>query len=119
MNEVVVAFVDKTIVRITGLQVKGLKPFELEDKLSQYIGRPVRLIGATGDSLQMDVYGLEPEAVLRDARGIIEAISAVPGLTALEVAGIASAKKARAVSAEELAAMPKTACAKERWLPLK
>lgn len=116
MSEKIIAYVDKTVVKLTGLKIQGLKPFKLEEFLSSKIGRPVRVIGVTSDSLQMDIYGLEPEAVLEDKEGFIKAISLVPGITASEVVQIEKAEKAVTVPVEELARNRSSACPKERWI---
>lgn len=115
MAQRIIAYVDKTIVKITGLKIEGIKPIELETILRDKIGRPVRVIGVTSESLQLDVYGLEPEAVLQDEKGIIRAISLAPGLTATEVAQISQAEKARQVDLTVLAQGSVSACPKERW----
>ncbi|MDR3560341.1 MAG: hypothetical protein P4N59_02705 [Negativicutes bacterium] len=116
MDDKIIAYVDKTIVKITGITVCGIKPNELEVAVAQRIGCPVRVIGVSSSHIQMDIYGLEPEAVMRDEEGIIKAISVMPGLTASEVAGIASAQKAREVSAEQLAGRTRGSCGKENWV---
>lgn len=115
MTERIIAYVDKTIVKITGLRIKGIKPFEVEKILQERIGRTVRVIGITGDSLQLDIYGLEPEAIRLDEQGIIQAISLIPGLTATEVTQIDRAEKARRVDIIELTEVAESACPKERW----
>lgn len=116
MTDRIVAYIDKTIVKISGIKVQGIKPIEVEKLVSERIGRPIRVIGVTSDSLEMDVYGLEPEAILRDNTGIIKAISMVPGLLAADVARIDSAEKAQPVSAEELTRSGGAACPRERRL---
>lgn len=116
MNERIIAYVDKTIVKITGLAITGLKPIDLERVLSETIGRPVRVIGVTSDSLELDVYGLEPEAIMRDEKGIIKAISLITGISATEVAQIDRAEKARQVDISVLSQRVENACPKERWL---
>jgi hypothetical protein len=117
MNQRIIAYVDKTIVKITGLQVTGVKPAELEGILREKVGRPVRVIGVTSESLQLDIYGLEPEAIMQDEKGIIKAISLVPGLTATDVARIDQAEKAQQVDLATLAQCPDRSCPKERWQP--
>jgi hypothetical protein len=119
MNEKIIAYLDKTIIKITGLQIKGLKPNVLEELVAKHIGRPVRVIGVTSETLQLDVYGLEPEAIMRDEQGIIKAISLVEGLTASDITQIDRAEKAAAVAVEELAKSIEASCPKERWLHLK
>lgn len=112
----IVAYVGKTIVKITGINVRGIKPVELEQVVSREIGCPVRVIGVSSQAIKMDVYGLEPEAILQNEQGLITAISLVPGLTASDVACIAAAEKAREVSKTELANRPQTVCPKEKWV---
>lgn len=118
METRIVAFVDKTVVKITGVKVRGLKPYELEQTLKNQIGRPVRVIGVTGDAIEMDIYGLEPEALYRDEQGIVKAVSMVSGITAAEVIKIASAEKSVEVSIERVPKGEYPGCAKERWLNL-
>ena len=114
--EHVIAYADKTVLKISGVKVKGLKPEDLEEKMNTLFQRPVRLIGVTSDSVEMDVYSLEPEQILENQEGLITAISMVPGLTATEVVQIASAEKARAVSADQIVPGLGQGCARERWL---
>ncbi|MDK2879419.1 MAG: hypothetical protein PWR06_2135 [Thermoanaerobacteraceae bacterium] len=114
----VIVYVDKTIVKITGIKVKGLKPFELELALKNLINRPVRVIGVAADSVEMDIYGLAPEAIYKDEKGIIKAVSTVSGITASDVMRIDSAEKSVEVSVEEIPKGEYNGCARERWLEL-
>ncbi|HHV83285.1 MAG TPA: hypothetical protein GXX43_06455 [Tepidanaerobacter syntrophicus] len=114
-NQVIV-FVDKTYVRITGIQIKGLKPFELEQTLKNTLQRPIRVIGVTGSAIEMDIYGIEPEAVYKDEKGIIKAISTVSGITAADVIKIAQAERSVEVSVEKFPKGKYSGCARERWL---
>lgn len=116
MDNQIVVLVDKTYVRITGLQVKGLKPFELEQTLKNTLKRPIRVIGVTGSAIEMDVYGMEPEAIYKDEKGIVKAISAVSGITAADVIKIAQAEKSVEVSIEKFPSEKTPGCARERWL---
>lgn len=118
MEDKIIAYVDKTIVKITGIHVRGIKPADLEKKVAAAIGCPVRVIGVSSQSIQMDIYGLEPEAVLRNEKGFLQAVSLVPGLTASNIMQIATAEKAREVSAVELAKRTRTSCPKENWAGL-
>jgi hypothetical protein len=118
LEDQIVAYVDKTIVKITGIRVRGIKPAELETAVAKEIGCPVRVIGVSSESLQMDVYGLDPEAILQNEQGLIQTISLIPGLTASDVAQIALAEKARAIPAAELANRTRTSCPKENWVGL-
>ncbi len=118
MEDKIIAYVDKTIVKITGIQVRGMKPAELEKQVTAAIGCPVRVIGVSSQSIQMDIYGLEPEAVMRNEQGFLQAVSLVPGLTASNIMQIATAERAREVSATELAKRTRTSCPKENWAGL-
>ncbi|PKM88833.1 MAG: hypothetical protein CVU87_06545 [Firmicutes bacterium HGW-Firmicutes-12] len=116
MTERIIAYVDKTMVKIIGLKIKGIKPTDIEKVLLEQVERPVRVIGVTSDSLQLDIYGLDPEAILRDEKGIIKAISLVPGLSGTEIAQIDQAEKAQQVDIKTLSEGTDRACPKERWL---
>jgi hypothetical protein len=116
MSERIIAYVDKTVVKISGLKIEGIKPIEIERVLRERVKRPVRVIGVTSDSLQLDIYGLEPDAIMRDEEGIIKAISLAPGLSGTEVAQIDQAEKAQQVDIATLSERINKACAKERWL---
>lgn len=111
----IIAVVDKTVVRVTGLEVRGMKPQDVEAHLSRALGRPARVIGVAGDSLEFDVYGLSPEAVLMDSHNVIRAIALADGVRATEVAQVDQAEKARTFSVEELAGRVQAGgCAGER-----
>ena len=110
-----IVYADKTVLRIRGVQVRGLRPAELEDALSERLATVVRVIGATGTSLDMDVYGLGPEAILTDAAGMVRAVSAVPGIRAEDVVTMESGKRIVEVDAAELPDTAWTGCAGERW----
>jgi hypothetical protein len=112
--EQVVAYADKTIVKIEGIKVKGLKPEELEEKIYDLFKRPVRVVGVTSDSLEMDIYNLPPERIIKDKEGVIKVLSLVPGLTATEIAKISKLKKAKAVDVKDIIPGSQYACAAER-----
>jgi translation elongation factor EF-1beta len=115
MDNSVIAYIDKTVVRIKGVDVRGLKPFELEKKLSEFIQRGIRVIGVTGESIEMDIYNIDPEAILKDESGIIKAISAVEGITATELTKIDSARKIVEVDVNSIPKGQQYGCQKERW----
>jgi len=112
--EQVVAYADKTIVKIEGVEVKGLKPEELEKKIYSIFKRPVRVVGVTSESLEMDIYDLPPERIIKDQQGIIKVLSLVPGLTATEISKISKLEKAKAVDINDIIPGSKYACAAER-----
>lgn len=116
MESSIIAYVDKTVVKISGVKIKGLKPYELEENLRESVGRPIRVIGVTGESIEMDVYGLDPEAIYKDENGIVKVIAATEGITAEDVIKIDSAKKAIEVSIDKVPRGYTNGCAKERWL---
>jgi len=115
----VIAYVDKTVVRITGVRVKGLKPCELERALSDRVGATVRVIGVSGDAIDMDVYGLDPDALLKDDRGMVRAISATDGIRAADLVRIEAAPSVVEVDAERLP-KPGSAhgCGRQKWVKL-
>ena len=59
----IIVQVDKTVVKITGIDVKGLNIQQLEEIIKDKLKSVVRIIGVTGSSLEMDVYGIEEDAV--------------------------------------------------------
>lgn len=116
MDAGVIAYVDKTVVKIRGLKVKGLKAHELEEKIEKVIDSRIRVIGVTGNSIDMDVYGMDKEIVFENESGIIEAISMTEGITPLEVIEISSAEKIVEVDYKDIPKGKFSGCAKERWL---
>jgi len=115
MDTSIIAYIDKTVIRIKGVKIKGLKPFELEKTLEDIIERRIRVIGVTGDSIEMDVYNVEPESIIKDEKGIITAISTVQGITATELTEIDSAKKILEVDVNNIPKGIYLGCGKERW----
>ncbi|MGN9165451.1 hypothetical protein ACTNDY_09285 [Tissierellaceae bacterium HCP3S3_D8] len=111
----IIVYVDKTVVKISGLKVTGLKPYDLEKKIEEVIDRRVRIIGVTGESIDMDIYGLDKEAVYENEEGIIEAISMTEGISALDVIRINSAEQIREIDYENIPRGEYSGCAKERW----
>lgn len=112
-----VVYADKTMLRIRGVDTKGLKPAELEAALTARLGTTVRLIGVTGHALDLDVYGLDPEQIFRDEAGVIHAVSAVPGIHASQLTQIESAEKVVTVDMDRIGDAPDAGCRKERWIP--
>ncbi|MFP4380457.1 MAG: hypothetical protein ACLFUS_08140 [Candidatus Sumerlaeia bacterium] len=113
-RDTIIAFADKTVLQIEGLRVHGLRPCDLEKTLSEKLQTTVRVIGVTGESIEMDVYDLPPEAILKDEAGLIKAVSASEGIEASDVIRIASAKKAVPVDIHKLPDGPR-GCLGERW----
>lgn len=112
----VIVQADKTVIKIHNLSVRGLNTQALENILIDKLESMVRIIGVTGSSIEMDVYGLDEEAILKDSQGFIQAISLAEGITASEVTAIAYAKKICEVDFDHIPAKEGHACMKERWL---
>jgi len=113
----VLVHVDKTVVRITGLSVRGLNTSALEAILKERIGGGVvRIIGVTGSSIEMDVYGLEEDAIKRDEAGLIKAIATADGIKLSDVAKLETVKKIRDVNIDNIPAYVEGNCRGERWV---
>ena len=117
MTARLVVYADKTVLRIRGVDIKGLKPADLEAALTARLRTPVRLIGVAGHALDLDVYGLDAEQILRDEAGVIHAVSAVPGIHASQLTQIESAEKVVTVDMDRIRDTPAAGCRKERWTP--
>jgi len=115
-QEYIIAHVDKSVLKISGLQVKGLNTQKLEQILKEKIQTLVRVIGVTGEEIQMDVYDIEPEQIQRNAKGLIEAISLAEGITATEVTKISCSEKIVEVDFDQIPDRPISGCAMERWM---
>jgi hypothetical protein len=115
-KEYIIAHADKSVLKISGLQIKGLNTQRLEQILKEKIQTLVRVIGVTGEEIQMDVYDIEPDQVQKNAKGLIEAISLTEGITATEVTKIACSDKIVAVDFDQIPDQPISGCAVERWM---
>lgn len=107
--------VDKTVVQITGLDIKGLRLNELESILQQRLGALVRIIGVTGQSIEMDIYGLDEDAIASDRDGIIRAVSLCDGITAEDIVQM-NVERIQAIDFDHLEPVEKNICMKQRWL---
>ena len=114
-NKVIVQ-VDKTVIKITGLEIKGLNIQELEKILKDRLKSVVRVIGVTGSSVEMDIYGVEEADILQDGDGIIKAVAIAEGITITDVTKMMSVEKIKTVSADSLPEYHEGMCMKERWL---
>ena len=108
--------IDKTVVKITVIDVKGLNIQEVEAIIKDKLKSVVRIIGVTGSSLEMDVYGIEEEDVLREKDGLIKAISIADGITLTDLAQISSVSKIKTVDVNDIPEYSEGQCMKERWL---
>ena len=108
--------VDKTVVRITGLSVQNLNIQQLETILQEKLKTMMRIIGVTGNSLEMDVYGLDEADILRDERGVIQAIATADGIRVSDVTQLESVKKIHSVEFTQIPEHKEGECMSERWL---
>ena len=92
--------VDKTVIKITGLSVRGLKINELEQLLQERLQSMVRIIGVSGSQIEMDVYGMEESDILRDS----------------DIAAMERVQKIRAVPFDEIPPYHPGECRAERWV---
>ena len=108
--------VDITVVIITGIDVKGLNIQQLEALLKDKLKSIVRIIGVTGSSVEMDVYGIEEEDVLKEKDGVIKAVSLADGITLTDLAQISSVSKIKTIDFKDVPEYSEGQCMKERWL---
>ena len=112
----VIVHVDKTVVKVTGLNIAGLNINQLEKVLVDKLKSVVRIIGVTGQSIEIDVYGIAEEDIQKDENGIIKAIAMAEGITLSDIAQISSIEKIKSVDFDKLPEYREGQCMKERWL---
>ena len=112
----VIVQVDKTVITITGLKVKGLNTRQLEDILRQKLKTLIRVIGVLGDSIEMDAYGLDEDAVRRNEAGLIEAIALADGISVSDVTRMAKVERIRQVHFDDIPPYRESQCLAERWM---
>jgi hypothetical protein len=112
----VIVQVDKTVVKITGVEVKGLNIQQLEEILKDKLKSLVRIIGVTGSSIEMDIYGVEEEDILRKEDGLITAIALADGISVSDVTTLSSVKKIQSVNIDSVPKYIENGCRGERWL---
>jgi hypothetical protein len=76
----------------------------------------VRIIGVTGEQIEMDVYDIEPEQIERNSEGLIKIISLAEGITTTEVTKLSCSEKIVEVGFNQIPVQPVSGCAKERWM---
>ncbi|MBD3419013.1 MAG: hypothetical protein GF398_02730 [Chitinivibrionales bacterium] len=118
MSTHIFAYADKTMLRITGLSINGLKPHQLEKKLIEKLHTTVRVIGVSGDSIEMDIYDAAPEAVARNSAGIITTLATTPGVTAADIESMHTSDRIVSVNASDLPGEAHEGCARERWIEI-
>ena len=108
-HEYIIAHADKSVMKISGLKVKGLNTKQLEEILSEKLHTFVRVIGVTGDNI-------EPEQVRRNEKGLIESLVLTEGITVTDLTKMTCSDKIVEVNYDEIPAEPISACAMERWM---
>ena len=111
----IIVQVDKTVVKVTGLEVKGLNIQQLEEIIIDKLKSVIRIIGVTGSSIEMDVYGVEEEDILREEDGLIKAIALADGITISDLSALSSVKKIQSVDINEVPDYIESGCKGERW----
>jgi len=115
-HQYIIAHADKSVLKISGLQIKGLNTAQIEKILADRMKTDVRVIGVTGDAVEMDVYNLDPENIRRDEKGLIEAVSLAEGITVTDVTKMACSEKIVDVNFGDIPEEPISSCKRERWM---
>jgi hypothetical protein len=118
IQEYIIAYADKSVMKISGLRVKGLNTKQLEHTLIEKLRTLVRVIGVTGEDIEMDVYDIEPDLIKRNEKGLIEAISLTEGITVTEISKLMCSEKIVEVDFDKIPDQPISGCAKERWMKI-
>lgn len=115
-HQFIIAHADKTVLKISGLEIRGLNTRELEETLAEKLHTFVRVIGVTGEHVEMDIYGLDPEQIAKDEHGLIHAVALTEGITATELAAISCNEKIVDVDIQTVPDQPISDCPRERWM---
>ncbi len=118
-HQYIIAHADKSVLKISGLTVKGLNTLQIEELLAAKLKTAVRVIGVTGESIEMDVYQIEPEKIRRDQKGIIEAVALAEGISLTDMTKMVCGDKIVEVDYGAIPDQPISACARERWMKWK
>ncbi|MCD8037258.1 MAG: hypothetical protein LUE88_07805 [Clostridiales bacterium] len=115
-HEYIIAHADKSVLKISGLEVKGLNTKQLEQILADKLHTFVRVIGVTGENIEMDVYDIEPDQVRKNEQGLIESIVLTEGITVTDLTKITCSDKIVEVDYDSIPAEPISDCKRERWM---
>ena len=115
-REYIVVHADKTVLKISGLKVKGLNTKQLEDVLSQRLHTFARVIGVTGDSIEMDLYNVDPKQIAKDEDGIIHTVALADGISLTDFAKIVYNERIVEVDIKDVPETPRSDCRRERWM---
>lgn len=111
----VIAYADKSVLKISGIKISGLNTSDLEKYMTEKLNTVVRVIGVTGGSIDMDVYNMLPSQILRDKEGIVRVVSAIEGVSAEEIVKIDSEEKTISVDWNHIPETDEQYCQAERW----
>lgn len=115
-HEYIIANADKSVLKISGLEVKGLNTKQLEQILSEKLNTFVRVIGVTGENIEMDVYDIDPEQVRKNEKGLINSIVFTEGITVTELTKVSCSEKIVEVAFDSIPVTPVSDCLRERWI---
>ena len=118
-HQYIIAHADKSVLKISGLTVRGLNTLQIEELLADKLKTSVRVIGVTGDAIEMDVYQIDPEQIRRDERGVIEAVALAEGISLTDMTKMVCGDKIVEVDYDSIPDQPISACARERWMKWK
>lgn len=90
-QEYIIAYADKSVLKISGLSVKGMSTTQVEKILQDKLKAIVRVIGVTGESIEMDVYDAEPDQIRKNADGAWSACRAAASRSTVTRRAIPSA----------------------------
>ena len=94
----------------------GLNTQDLERRRSERLHALVRVMGVTGEQIEMDVYGIDPAQIRKDEKAVIQAISLVEGISAEDLCQISVSEKIIDVNIDDVPDKPYHGCARERWI---
>ena len=115
-HEYIIAHADKCVLKISGLKVKGLNTAQLEEILGNKLKAFVRVIGVTGENIEMDVYDAEPDQIRRSADGLIESLVLAEGINVTDLTKLSCSEKIIEVDYNDIPDEPLSDCAMERWI---
>lgn len=118
-QEYIIAHADKTVLRISGLKIHGMDTRQVEELLEKKLHTFVRVIGVTGEHVEMDVYNLPPEQIAQDEQGVIHTVALAEGITATDLAKITCNKKIVDVAYDQIPDRPISDCPRERWMKVR
>ena len=115
-EEYIIAYADKSVLKISGLSVKGMSTTQVEKVLQDKLQTIVRVIGVTGESIEMDVYNAVPEKIRRNAYGVIDALALAEGITVSDLTKVSCSDKIVPVEWKDIPDKPVSNCLRERWI---